>query len=55
VDTSVQRTQGFESSATVIRRRKRRSPEETLQIVRETLQSHESVAMIARRPGVNAN
>jgi transposase len=35
--------------------RKRRSPEEKLQIVRETLQSHESVAVIARRHAVNAN
>ncbi len=39
----------------MIRRRKRRSPEEKLQIVRETLQSPESVAVIARRHGVNAN
>jgi transposase len=39
----------------VIRRRKRRSPEEKLQIVGETLQSQESVAVIARRHGVNAN
>jgi len=55
VDTSAERTQGSETSATAIRRRKRRSPEEKLQIVRETLQSHESVAVIARRHGVNAN
>jgi transposase-like protein len=55
VDTSAERTRGSETSATAIRRRKRRSPEEKLQIVRETLQSHESVAVIARRHGVNAN
>jgi transposase-like protein len=55
VDTSVERTQGSGKSSTAIRRRKRRSPEEKLRIVRETLQSHESVAVIARRHGVNAN
>lgn len=55
MDTSAERTRGSERIAAAIRRRKRRSPEEKLQIVRETLQSHESVAVIARRHGVNAN
>ncbi len=55
MDTSAERIRGSEKSATATRRRKRRSPEEKLQIVRETLQSHESVAVIARRHGVNAN
>jgi transposase len=55
VDTSAERIRSSERSATAIRRRKRRSPEEKLQIVRETLQSHESVAVIARRHSVNAN
>jgi transposase-like protein len=55
VDILAERVRGSERSATAIRRRKRRSPEEKLQIVRETLQSQESVAVIARRYGVNAN
>ena len=55
MDTSVERTESREKSATAIRRRKRRSIEEKVRIVRETLQSHESVAVIARRHGVNAN
>ncbi len=55
MDTSAERTKNAEKSGTTIRRRKRRSVEEKLQIVRETLQSHESVAVIARRHGVNAN
>jgi transposase-like protein len=55
VDTSAERTQSAEKSEAAIRRRKRRSPQEKLQIVRETLQSQESVAVIARRHGVNAN
>ncbi len=38
-----------------IRTRKRRSVQEKLQIVRETLQSEASVAVIARRHGINAN
>jgi transposase len=42
-------------SATGIRTRKRRSIQEKLQIVRETLQSDASVAVIGRRHGVNAN
>jgi transposase-like protein len=55
VDTSAERTKNVEKSETAIRRRKRRSLQEKLQIVRETLQSQESVAVIARRHGVNAN
>ena len=55
MDTSAERTRGSEKSGTAIQRRKRRSLEQKLQIVRETLQSHESVAVIARRHGVNAN
>ena len=55
MDTSAERTQSAEKSEAAIRRRKRRSPQEKLQIVRETLQSQESVAVIARRHGVNAN
>ena len=42
-------------SVTGRRTRKRRSSQEKLQIVRETLQSEASVAVIARRHGVNAN
>jgi transposase-like protein len=42
-------------SGTGPRTRKRRSIQEKLQIVRETLQSEASVALIARRHGVNAN
>jgi len=55
VDTSAERTKSGEKGETRIRRRQRRSIEEKLQIVRETLQSQESVAVIARRHGVNAN
>lgn len=55
MDTSAERTKGAEKSEATIRRRKRRSLEEKLLIVRETLQSPESVAVIARRHGVNAN
>jgi transposase-like protein len=55
VDTSAERTKNVAKSETAIRRRKRRSLQENLQIVRETLQSQESVAVIARRHGVNAN
>jgi transposase-like protein len=55
LDTSAERTQRTEKSETAIRRRKRRSPQEKLQIVRETLESQDSVAVIARRHGVNAN
>jgi len=38
-----------------VRTRKWRSIQEKLQIVRETLQEHASVAVIARRHGINAN
>jgi transposase len=38
-----------------VRTRKRRSIQEKLQIVRETLQAQTSVAVIARHHGVNAN
>ena len=55
MDTSAERAKSVEKSEAKIRRRKRRSLEEKLQIVRETLQSQESVAVIARRHGVNAN
>ncbi len=55
MDTSAERTKSAEKSEAAIRRRKRRPLEQKLQIVRETLQSHESVAVIARRHGVNAN
>lgn len=44
-----------QSSGKSVRPRKRRSVQEKLQIVRETLQSEASVAVIARRHGVNAN
>lgn len=46
---------GQEPSGKSVRSRKRRSVQEKLQIVRETLQSEASVAVIARRHGVNAN
>lgn len=46
---------GQESSGKSVRSRKRRSVQQKLQIVRETLQSEVSVAVIARRHGVNAN
>ena len=36
-------------------KRQYRAPEEKRRIVEETLRSHESVAMVARRHGVNAN
>jgi transposase-like protein len=42
-------------SVTGPRTRKRRAIQEKLEIVRETLQSEASVAVIARRHGVNAN
>ncbi len=53
MDTSTEQSAG--SGATQIRRRKRWSVQEKLQIVRETLQSEGSVPVIARRHGVNAN
>jgi transposase-like protein len=46
---------GAEISVTGPRTRKRRSIQEKLHIVRETLQPGASVAVIARRHGVNAN
>lgn len=55
MDTSAERTKNALKSLAAVRRRKRRSDQEKLQIVRETLQSQESVAVIARRHGVNAN
>jgi transposase len=55
VGTSVEHTSGLEASAAGVRTRKRRSIQEKLQIVRETLQTRASVAVIARHHGVNAN
>lgn len=55
VDTSAEHVMGAEKSVTGVRTRKRRPIQEKLQIVRETLQSEASVAVIARRHGVNAN
>ena len=55
MDTSAERTKTTEKGETAIRRRRRRSLQEKPQIVRETLQSPDSVAVIARRHGVNAN
>jgi len=55
VDTSAEHIVEADRSATGIRTRTRRSAQEKLQIVRETLQSETSVAVIARRHGVNAN
>lgn len=47
-------TGGAQISVRGVRTRKRRSMQEKLQIVRETL-SDESVAVVARRHGINAN
>jgi transposase len=55
VDTSAEQATVAETGESKVRRRKRRSIQEKLQIVRETLQSEDSVAVIARRHGVNAN
>jgi transposase len=55
VDTSTEHIWGSETSVAEPRTRKRRSIQEKLQIVRETLHSEASVAVIARRHGVNAN
>ena len=52
--TSVEHSTRAETSAVGVRTRKRRSIQEKLQIVQETL-SDESVAVVARRHGVNAN
>jgi transposase len=55
VGTSAEQVAEAETSVTGVRTRKRRSIQEKLQIVRETLQSEASVAVIARRHGINAN
>jgi transposase len=55
VGTSIEHTSGLKASAAEVRTRKRRSIQEKLQIVRETLQAQASVAVIARHHGVNAN
>ena len=55
MDTSAEQATVADPGVTRVRRRKRRSIQEKLQIVRETLQSEDSVAVIARRHGVNAN
>jgi transposase len=55
VGTSIEHTLGLKASAAEVRTRKRRSIQEKLQIVRETLQAQASVAVIARHHGVNAN
>jgi len=52
--TSPEHGRGTQVSARGVRTRKRRSIQEKLQIVQETL-SDESVAIVARRHGVNAN
>lgn len=53
--TLAEHTTGAKASAVEVRSRKRRSLQEKLQIVRETLHGQASVAVIARRHGVNAN
>jgi transposase-like protein len=53
--TSVEHTKAAETSAVRVRTRKRRSIQEKLRIVRETLHAQASVAVIARRHGINAN
>ena len=53
--TSIEHTSGLKANAAEVRTRKRRSIQEKLQIVRETLQTQDSVAIVARRHGVNAN
>jgi transposase-like protein len=55
VGTSVEHITGAKASAVELRTRKRRSTQEKLQIVRETLHAQASVAVIARRHGINAN
>jgi transposase-like protein len=52
--TSAEHGPGAQISARGVRTRKRRSIHEKIQIVQETL-SDESVAIVARRHGVNAN
>lgn len=53
--TSIEHTTRAEMSAARVQIRKRRSTQEKLQIVRETLHAQASVAVIARRHGINAN
>ena len=55
MDTSAEHVVGADTGVAGIRTRKRRSVQEKLLIVRETLQSGASVAVIARRHGVNTN
>jgi transposase-like protein len=55
VDTSAEQVTGIGTSTTGVRTRKRRQFQQKLQIVRETLQPVESVAVIARCHGINAN
>ena len=52
VDTSAEHSVEADMTVAGIRTRKRRSIQEKLQIVRETLQSEASVAVIARRHGI---
>ena len=53
--TSVEHAKAAETSAVRVRTRKRRTIQEKLRIVRETLHAQASVAVIARRHGINAN
>jgi transposase-like protein len=55
VGTSVEHTSGSGARTAEVRTRKRRSIQKKLEIVRETLQTRASVAVIARHHGVNAN
>ncbi len=55
MDTSAEQSAGTGSGGRQIRRRKQWSVQEKLQIVRETLPPDASVAVVARRHGVNAN
>jgi transposase-like protein len=55
VGTSIEHTTRAETSAARVQIRKRRSIQEKLQIVRETLHAQASVAVIACRHGINAN
>jgi transposase-like protein len=55
VGTSVEHSTRAETSVVGVRTRKRRSIQEKLRIVRETLHVQASVAVIARRHGINAN
>ena len=53
--TSIEHITRGNASVVGVRTRKRRSAQEKLQIVRETLQAQASVAVIARRHSINAN